>query len=43
MMSNSFAGIQPLDAPAFIAAELVGAVLGLFLHKLLSSEPRKRL
>jgi glycerol uptake facilitator-like aquaporin len=43
MMSNSFAGIQPLDAPAFIAAELVGAVLGLFLYKLLSSEPRKRL
>jgi len=43
MMSNSFAGIQPLDAPAFIAAELVGAVLGLFFHKLLSSEPRKRL
>ena len=43
MMSNSFAGIRPLDAPEFIAAEFVGAVLGLVIHEALSSESRQRL
>jgi len=38
MMSDSFAGINPLDAPAFIAAELIGAGLGLGLNALLSGE-----
>jgi glycerol uptake facilitator-like aquaporin len=38
MMSDSFAGINPLDAPAFIVAELIGAGLGLGLHALLSGE-----
>jgi len=37
MMSDSFAGISPLDAPAFIAAQLVGACLGLIIYTVLSS------
>ena len=36
MMSNSFAGISPWDAPAFIGAELVGALLGLLIYTLLT-------
>ena len=35
MLSDSFAGIAPRDAPAFAAAELAGAVLGLALHQAL--------
>jgi len=38
MMSNTFAGISPTDAPAFVAAELGGAVVGLILHRVLRSE-----
>lgn len=38
MMSDSFAGISPMDAPAFIAAELVGACVGLLIHTVLSSD-----
>ncbi|WP_297729779.1 MIP/aquaporin family protein, partial [Limnohabitans sp. Rim8] len=38
MMSDSFAGISPMDAPAFIAAELVGACVGLVIHTVLSSD-----
>jgi arsenate reductase len=30
MFSNSFSGIAPQSAPGFIAAELVGAVVGYF-------------
>jgi len=41
MMSDTFAGIRPDDAPAFIAAELVGACLGGLLHALLSASPRQ--
>ncbi len=37
MMSNTFAGIRPADAPEFIVAELVGAGVGLGLHALLTS------
>jgi glycerol uptake facilitator-like aquaporin len=32
MMSNTFAGISPADAPGFVAAELAGAALGVLLH-----------
>ena len=39
MMSDTFAGISPIDAPAFVAAELVGAVAGLILYRVLRSEP----
>jgi glycerol uptake facilitator-like aquaporin len=38
MMSDSFAGISPMDAPAFIVAELVGACMGLLIHTVLSSD-----
>lgn len=31
--TNTFAGIQPLDVPAFVAAELAGAVLALMLMR----------
>lgn len=36
MLSNSFAGIAPASAPGFIAAELVGAALGLALDRALT-------
>lgn len=39
MFSDSFAGIAPASAPAFVAAQLVGALIGLTLHRLL--EPRR--
>lgn len=32
MFSNSFAGIAPATAPAFVIAELVGGAIGLVLH-----------
>jgi glycerol uptake facilitator-like aquaporin len=38
MLSDSFAGIAPSSAPAFVVAELVGAVVGLALHR--AFEPR---
>ncbi len=34
-LSNTFSGIRPADAPAFIGAQLVGALLGLYVAKLL--------
>lgn len=40
MLSDSFAGIAPASVPGFVAAELVGAALGLALHRLLGpAEP----
>ena len=30
-LSDSFAGIRPLDAPLFIVAQIVGAVLALIV------------
>lgn len=39
MMSDSFAGIAPASAPGFIVAELIGAGLGLALHKAFSHHP----
>jgi glycerol uptake facilitator-like aquaporin len=35
MLSDSFAGIAPSSVPAFVAAEIVGGVLALFLIKVL--------
>lgn len=35
MMSDSFAGIAPQDAPGFVLAQLAGAFGGVILHKLL--------
>lgn len=36
--SDSFAGIRPIDAPAFVAAQLGGAMAGLFLCAWLMEE-----
>ncbi|UVK37987.1 aquaporin family protein [Mesorhizobium sp. AR10] len=38
--SNTFAGIRPLDVPAFIVAELIGALLAMALAGWLLSEPK---
>jgi glycerol uptake facilitator-like aquaporin len=38
MLSNSFAGIAPGSAPAFVLAEFLGAAVGLVLHR--AFEPR---
>ncbi len=43
MMSDTFAGISPVDAPAFMLAECVGAAVGLILHNVLRSEPAPNL
>jgi glycerol uptake facilitator-like aquaporin len=37
MMSDSFAGIAPASAPAFVLAELVGAAVGVGLHRALGA------
>lgn len=34
MFSNTFAGISPLDVPAFVIAQLVGGLLGWALHEI---------
>lgn len=39
-LSDTFAGIRPADVPGFIAAQLVGAVLGVLLYRVLS-EPKE--
>lgn len=38
--SNTFAGIRPLDLPGFIAAQLIGALLGLAIFGWLFAEPK---
>jgi glycerol uptake facilitator-like aquaporin len=38
-LSNTFAGIRPQDAPGFIAAQLIGALTGAMLLRLLA-EPK---
>lgn len=38
MFSNTFAGISPVDVPAFVSAQIVGGFLGLLLHSLLKSD-----
>jgi glycerol uptake facilitator-like aquaporin len=40
MFSDSFAGIAPASAPAFVLAELVGAGLAVLLHGWLGPMPR---
>ena len=40
--SNTFAGIRPLDVPAFIAAELAGALLALALAGWLLADPQSK-
>ena len=37
-LSNTFAGIAPADAPAFIAAQVIGALLALFIARALWDE-----
>lgn len=39
MFSDSFAGIAPAGVPAFVAAQLAGALLGLSLHLALGRAP----
>jgi glycerol uptake facilitator-like aquaporin len=39
MLSDSFAGIAPVSAPGFVAAQVLGALLGLTLHHLLGPVP----
>lgn len=39
-LSNTFAGIRPLDVPAFIVAELLGALLAMALAGWLLSVPK---
>ncbi len=39
MLSDTFAGIAPANAPAFVAAELAGAALALLAHRLLGETP----
>jgi glycerol uptake facilitator-like aquaporin len=41
-ISNTFAGIRPLDVPAFIGAELVGALLAMALAGWLLAEPKTK-
>ncbi len=41
MMTNTFAGISPVDVPAFFAAQIVGGMVGLCLHMLLATERTK--
>jgi glycerol uptake facilitator-like aquaporin len=36
MLSDTFAGIAPADAPAFVLAECAGAVLGMAMNRMLS-------
>lgn len=41
MLSDSFAGIAPESVPAFIAAQLVGAVIGLLTVRLVLAPPAR--
>lgn len=43
MFSDSFAGIAPSDVPAFIAAQAVGATLGVTINKLLGARNHVRI
>lgn len=39
MLSDTFAGIAPASAPAFVAAQLAGAALALGIHRALAAAP----
>jgi glycerol uptake facilitator-like aquaporin len=39
MFSDSFAGIAPASVPGFVLAQLVGAALGVALHRALGAQP----
>jgi len=39
-LSDTFSGIRPADVPAFIVAQLVGALLGLLVGRSLSGVDR---
>lgn len=39
MFSNTFAGIAPVDVPAYMGAELIGGLIGLGLFHLLAAKP----
>jgi glycerol uptake facilitator-like aquaporin len=41
-LTNTFAGIRPIDLPGFILAELAGAVIGMMLMKWLLGRPEVR-
>lgn len=40
--TNTFAGIRPIDVPAFIAAELVGAIIAMAVAGWLAAEPKSK-
>ncbi len=42
MLSHSFAGISPADVPAFVLAQIVGAILGLWLYELMNSDRQQK-
>jgi hypothetical protein len=37
--SDTFAGIRPVDAPAFIAAQIVGALLAVAVMRWMRAKP----
>jgi|SRR3954470_23385180 glycerol uptake facilitator-like aquaporin len=41
-MTDTFAGIRPLDVPGFIAAQCVGALLALVFHRWVTRETKAR-
>ena len=41
MFSDSFAGIAPASAPGFVAAQLIGAAIGVALHNALKPRARR--
>lgn len=41
MFSDSFAGIAPASVPGFVAAEIVGAILAMAIHKLMGGSQTK--
>ena len=42
MLTHSFAGISAADVPAFVLAQIVGAILGLWLYELMNSDRQQK-